>query len=194
MTNPFTGRLGLEIAKALFWRGADVHLILGGNAVTPPSYIETSRVQNFDDYRRQVCGLLDREPFDWGVFSAAVADYAPRSAFAGKLPSGQRDLNIELEPTAKVIDLVREAHPSLKMISFKYQENMSHADLIGVARERLRKGHQAVIANRGEELTAGGEQVAHLVTDDAVARLETKPGIAEGLCRFIERGSVRTDS
>ena len=35
---------------------------------------------------------------------------------------------MSLVPTVKVIDEVREAHPELHMVTFKYQEQMSHED------------------------------------------------------------------
>ena len=67
----------------------------------------------------------------------------------------------------KVIAQVREHFPDLYMVTFKYQENISHEQLIAIAQQRLQQGYQAVVANRGEEQGANGEQIAYLVTKTA---------------------------
>ncbi len=90
-------------------------------------------------------------------------------------------------PTAKVIDEVRARWPELKMVSFKYQEQMAHDQLIAIARERLARGHTAVVANRGEETGPAGEQVAYIVMPGVEPRrLVGKPEIAVGVVELLE--------
>ena len=66
-------------------------------------------------------------------------------------------VNLDLVPTEKVIDLVRERFPEVPMVSFKYQENIDHEELMQIAQSRVDKGHLAVVANRGEETGENGE-------------------------------------
>ncbi|GMR24460.1 MAG: hypothetical protein BMS9Abin37_3008 [Acidobacteriota bacterium] len=91
-------------------------------------------------------------------------------------------------PTDKVIDLVRERFPDIPMVSFKYQENIAHEELIQIAQTRVDQGHLAVVANRGEETGKSGEQIAYIVTAGAKPeRFTDKPEIARGIADFLER-------
>ncbi len=187
ITNRFRGRLGIEIARELVLRGADVRLILGAGAVPSPAYIPTQKIRDFNDYKNKVLSNLVEFHPQTGIFSAAVADYLPREKVPGKIPSGGALQNLSLIPAEKIIDLVLAQDPKIDMISFKYQENMSHDELIRIATDRISKGHGAVVANRGEEVSADGQQVAHLVTSELeVRKLVTKVGIARGLCDHLE--------
>lgn len=191
LTNRFTGRLGLAIAVELHLRGADVWFVCGDSGLRPPDYLPHEIASTYDAYRERVLGHLgDRGaagPVRFGVFSAAVADYRPETVAPGKRPSGG-DWPLQLVPTAKVIDEVRAAFPDLGMVSFKYQENCDRARLFAIARERLARGHRAVVANRGEDFGPAGEQVAYLVTGEGEPlRLEGKPDIARALAAFLER-------
>jgi phosphopantothenoylcysteine decarboxylase/phosphopantothenate--cysteine ligase len=188
ITNRFTGKLGTAIADELTLRGADVHFVLGKTGLTPPSYINCTRARNFDEYKTAVLDALDEGNYACGIFSAAVADYKPREVTEGKIPSGGALKSIDLAPTEKVIDLVRERFPDVPMVSFKYQENIAHEELIQIGQSRVEKGHLAVVANRGEETGPNGEQIAYIVTATAPPeRLTDKPEIARGLADFLER-------
>ncbi len=83
---------------------------------------------------------------------------------------------------------MRARTPDLQLISFKYQENISLENLLNIARRRVEQGHSAVIANRGEEMGRGAEQIAYLVSrDEEVLRFTSKMEIAVGLCNWLER-------
>lgn len=188
ITNRFTGQLGTEIADELTLRGARVQFVLGKTGLEPPSYIETVHARNFDEYRDAVLGALGDGSFVCGIFSAAVADYKPRKVADGKIPSGGALDKLDLVPTEKVIDLVRKRFPDMPMVTFKYQENIDHDELIQIARSRVDQGHLAVVSNRGEERGPNGEQIAYLVTDgDEPQRFVGKPEIARGIADFLER-------
>ncbi|MGL6345235.1 MAG: phosphopantothenoylcysteine decarboxylase, partial [Waterburya sp.] len=119
--------------------------------------------------------------------SAAVADYQPAQVFPGKIPSGGALAKIDLVATQKVISEVRAKFPSLGMITFKYQENISHAELINIAETRLKQGYQMVVANRGEEEQATGAQVAYLVTkEQAPQKAVGKQQIAIAIANYLE--------
>ncbi|RMH22050.1 MAG: phosphopantothenoylcysteine decarboxylase [Acidobacteria bacterium] len=185
ITTRFRGKLSIAIAETLLRRGADPLLVHGDGAYPPPPWLPHRVVHTYDDYRSEVHRLLRQGGWSAGIFAAAVADYRPRQVLPGKTPSG-RTLDLQLVPTAKVIDEVRDEHPELLMITFKYQEGVSHDELIAIARQRLDR-YQVVIANRGEEMGAGDEHVAWLVTgDQPPQRLEGKPGIARGIAAYLE--------
>jgi len=189
ITNRFRGRLGIRIAEELWLRGADSLLIHGDGAFKPPKHIPYVVARTYDDYSRIVMNTLKDDDYKVGIFSAAVADYRPKKIIEGKMPSKQRNLTIELDPCMKVVKLVSGYHPELKMVSFKYQENMAHEELINIAQDRVGKGHMAVVANRGEEVSENGEQIAHLVFGTGLYDNEKfvgKDSIAIGIADYLE--------
>jgi phosphopantothenoylcysteine decarboxylase/phosphopantothenate--cysteine ligase len=184
IVNRFRGRLGIAIAAELHLRGADVLLIHGDGAFPVPSHVPHRVARTYDDYRAMVHEELNRG-YAAGVFSAAVADYRPAAAVEGKIPSGQKEIHLTLVPTAKVIEEVRTAHPDLYMVTFKYQEVLSHEELMGIARARLDR-YPCVVANRGEEQGAKAQR-AWMVTREGDPRpLDGKRAIAEAIADHLE--------
>ena len=185
LTNRFTGRLGSYIAEELYFRGAKVKLIHGQGSYTPPNYLPHKIVSTYDEYLTEVMVEL-AHPYRFGIFSAAVADYKPAQVFPGKIPSGALS-KIDLVPTKKIIAEVRAKFPSLGMITFKYQENISHEELISIAQTRLNQGYQMVVANRGEEHQTTGAQVAYLITkEQAPQKAVGKQEIAQAIADYLE--------
>lgn len=181
----FTGKLGVSIAETLYLRGADVTLVHGDGALPAPSWLPHSIAHTYDEYRAQVHANLAAGDVLAGIFAAAVADYQPSEVLPGKTPSG-RHLNIELVPTAKVIDEVRANHPDLLMVTFKYQEGVTHDELMAIARARLEQ-FEVVVANRGEEMGAGDAHIAWLLDRAGEPqKLEGKPAIARAIARHLE--------
>ncbi|PSF33156.1 bifunctional phosphopantothenoylcysteine decarboxylase/phosphopantothenate--cysteine ligase CoaBC [Aphanothece hegewaldii CCALA 016] len=188
ITNRFTGHLGVEITEELYLRGANVHLIHGQGSYQPPSYLPYQIIDTYDEYLTQVLNTLSDKKYDVGIFTAAVADYKPEEILVGKTPSGGVLKTINLVPTIKIIEVVKDKFPDLSMITFKYQENVSHEKLIEIAQNRLNKGYSAVIANRGEEFGNQGEQIAYLVTaNQEPQKMISKKQIAVEIANYIEQ-------
>jgi phosphopantothenoylcysteine decarboxylase / phosphopantothenate---cysteine ligase len=166
ITNRFSGQLGVEITEELYLRGANVHLIHGQGSYHPPDHLPYQIIETYDEYFEQVFQNLHQKTYQFGIFTAAVADYKPERVLVGKTPSDGSLKTINLIPTAKVIEAVKDKFPDLSMITFKYQENINHEQLIKIAQERLKKGYHAIVANRGDEKGLQGEQIAYLVTTD----------------------------
>ena len=165
-----------------------MRLLLGAGSAVPPSELAslTERVPDFQSYLRRSLELSAHPDCQAGIFSAAVADYAPQVPIEGKVQSGLDQLTINLVPTTKVIDEVRRAAPHIKMVTFKYQEGVSPDELMNIASSRL-KHYEGVFANRGEERGSQGEQVGWLCTHGrAPVRMIGKPEIAQGIADFLE--------
>jgi phosphopantothenoylcysteine decarboxylase / phosphopantothenate---cysteine ligase len=187
IVNRFRGRLGALVCEELYLRGAAVHLIHGDGAYHPPEHLPFTVARTYDDYRRLVHEALDARPYRFGVFSAGVADYRPAEVLPGKTPSQLESWSVQLVPTAKVIDEVRARHPELYMVTFKYLEGVTFDELLAVARERIDRGYPAIVANLGEEMGAGDEQTAYLVTGPtSPIRWHGKREIARGIADHLE--------
>ncbi len=187
LTNRFTGTLGGKIAEELYLQGADVKLIKGQGTYQPPSYLPVRAIATYQEYRQAVIAELQQTKYRCAIFSAAVADYQPKQIIPGKIPSGGALSKLELIPTAKVIREVRQQFPNLSMVTFKYQENITHQELMAIADSRLEQGYQMVVANRGEEKGRNGEQIAYLVARNQQPQQVTgKANIAIAIRQWLE--------
>jgi phosphopantothenoylcysteine decarboxylase/phosphopantothenate--cysteine ligase len=185
ISNRFRGKLGVSILEELYLRGANVLLIHGDGAYRPPQHLPYIIAKTYDEYLEIVTKKLKYGEYKIGIFSAGVADYRVKNISEGKIPSGQ-NLTLDLIPTQKVIDVVQKNHPDLFMVTFKYQENIGIDELIKIAESRLSKGHKAVVANRGEDISPDGKRIAYLVTDESVNRLAGKDTIVNGIVDYLE--------
>ncbi|PIU00699.1 MAG: bifunctional phosphopantothenoylcysteine decarboxylase/phosphopantothenate--cysteine ligase CoaBC [Bdellovibrionales bacterium CG10_big_fil_rev_8_21_14_0_10_45_34] len=189
ITNKFRGQLAIEIANELFLRGAEVDLILGSGSVQPPDHLLpfTAMIEDYEEYKAQVLSKIEQNNIEMGLFSAAVADYQPTSVFDGKISSKSGWNKIDLRPTEKVIDIVREQFPHVKMVSFKFEINIEKEKLFDIGRDRISKGHSLVVLNRGEDLTEGNH-TAYIMnkTGDIKEVSGDKRSVARDLITTIE--------
>jgi phosphopantothenoylcysteine decarboxylase / phosphopantothenate---cysteine ligase len=186
IVNRFRGHLGIKILEELYLRGAEVLLIHGDGAHLPPEHLPYMVASTYEEYYQKVMTELGRKKYAIGIFSAGVADYKPETVLPGKTPSG-KSFSLNLVPTIKVIDEVKKEFPDLFMLTFKYQENISHNELMEIAHHRLKSGYPAIVANRGEEIGPNGEQIAHLVTGIGESRkFVGKQEIAIGIADYLE--------
>jgi phosphopantothenoylcysteine decarboxylase/phosphopantothenate--cysteine ligase len=73
------------------------------------------------------------------------------------------------------------------MVTFKYQEQVSHEALIELASARIKKGYQVVVANRGEEMESQQEHIAYLVTqNESPQKMIGKRRIATKIVEHLE--------
>jgi phosphopantothenoylcysteine decarboxylase/phosphopantothenate--cysteine ligase len=171
ITNPFTGKLGIEIAKHLLYLGAQVELVLGAGSVEAPAYIKHTRVKDLKEYQQVVDQLSQWA--DIGIYSAGVADFEPEQQLMGKLSSDIKQWDISLYPTMKIISMLRLKYPTQYMVTFKYMELISLEALFEIGYQRLAQ-YQMLVVNRGEE-KENGEQVAYLMTQKHLEHKEHIP-------------------
>lgn len=141
LTNRASGRTGRAVARACYVRGADVTLVHNG-ADVPYAAVEhvesaTEMIDAVEAHASDVDAL---------VSAAAISDYTVETR-AEKIRSGQ-SLTLDLEPTPKLIDTIREAHPTLPIVGFKLETNGDDAALVDAASDRLDRADLSfVVAN-----------------------------------------------
>jgi len=181
ITNIFTGKLAVKIAKEAYLRGADVKLLLGKTSISVPSYLNVVYHEDYHDYRSNVFKELEKG-YDIGIFSAAVADYIPEKVFSGKIKSEGALKSIPLVQTKKVIAEVREKFPSLYMVTFKYEDDsVSYEKLMDIANGRIKKGYQLVVANRAQEMKHRTHKAYIVGQEGVLSTPESKDEIAKYL-------------
>ena len=129
LTNRSSGRTGRAVARACYAHGADVTLVHDGPDV---SYATVERVES----------------------AAAIGDYTVAES-DGKLRSGQ-ELTLELQPTPKLIDTVREEHPDLTVVGFKLETAGDDEALVARARRTLERAGLAFVV--GNDATVLGSE------------------------------------
>jgi phosphopantothenoylcysteine decarboxylase/phosphopantothenate--cysteine ligase len=99
--NRSSGRMGVAVADEAARRGAEVTLVLCAGAVAPETPVTVVAVETADQLHRATVEHAARA--DVVVMAAAVADYRPAAAEAGKRTKDGASWSIELEPTVDVL-------------------------------------------------------------------------------------------
>jgi phosphopantothenoylcysteine decarboxylase/phosphopantothenate--cysteine ligase len=144
--NRSSGRMGLALAAEAQRRGANVTVIAANVSIPRPSGIEYVNVQTAADLadacasRFEACDVL--------LMAAAVADYRPATAHAGKLKKDAtgETLNLELTRTDDVLaGLAAGRRPGQLIVGFAAE----HGDAaLEYGRDKLaRKGLDAIVVN-----------------------------------------------
>jgi len=148
ITNPSSGRMGIEIANEVISRGGTVDLVLGPVSLSPPREANVRRVETPDDMQSSVTEALSESRTDVFVSTAAVLDYVPSVSVDSKIPSGDPELTVNLRPTAKIIDTIRKEHKRLFIVGFKVESGVTDKELEKRAKAKVESGVcDLVVAN-----------------------------------------------
>ena len=146
ISNPSSGKMGINIALEAASRGAKVTLLLGPTQVKVPNLdnINVIRFETPDELLYQIDQL---KQIDYYISAAAIGDYKPEKV-KGKIASKQQELNLKLVPTPKIITHVRKKFPKAKIVGFKAEVGLSKEDLENRASKSLKTNNlNLVIAN-----------------------------------------------
>ena len=97
--NRSSGRMGVALAEEARRRGADVILLAANLTVPAPHGVETIPTPTAEAMLDAAVALAD---VDVALLAAAVADYRPAEALAGKRAKDERGWTVELEPTQDI--------------------------------------------------------------------------------------------
>ena len=114
--NRSSGRMGVALAEEALRRGADVTLVASNLAVPAPFGIEIIQAPTAAALEGAVLARAD--DVDVIVMAAAVADYRPAEAFAGKRAKDRSAWTIELEPTGDVLRALGERGADVLLVGF----------------------------------------------------------------------------
>ena len=133
LTNRASGATGRAVARSCYIRGAEVTLVQDGPEV---HYAETVSVESAAEMLAAVEAAASKA--DALLSAAAISDYTVEKADT-KLRSGN-PRTLELEPTPKLLDSIRQAHPELTMVGFKAETSGDDGAMVTQAaalRDRL---------------------------------------------------------
>jgi phosphopantothenoylcysteine decarboxylase/phosphopantothenate--cysteine ligase len=141
ISNRSSGKMGYGLAAAALRRGAQVTLISGPTALTPPRGATFVPVQTAEEMREAVLHHLDRASIV--IKAAAVGDYRARHAETAKIKA-KHDLTIELTPNPDILAEVAARRTGAFITGFAAETH----DVISHARAKLTaKGIDLLVVN-----------------------------------------------
>ena len=141
ISNRSSGKMGYGLAAAALRRGAQVTLVSGPTALTPPRAAAFVPVQTAEEMREAV--LHHAAGASIVVKAAAVADYRVRRPAETKI-KGKRDLTLDLTPNPDILAEVAARRSGAFIVGFAAETH----DVAANARAKLEtKGIDLLVAN-----------------------------------------------
>ena len=169
ISNHSTGKMGIAIARAAAYRGAEVVLVKGHTEVEPPMFTEVVRTVTAEDMYNAVteraadCDII--------IKAAAVADYTPVEVSDEKIKKQDGDSCIPLKRTR---DILKEIGSNRRAGQFICGFSMETRNVIENSSKKLvSKNVDMICANSLKEDGAG------FGTDTNIITLITKDGAEE---------------
>jgi phosphopantothenoylcysteine decarboxylase/phosphopantothenate--cysteine ligase len=164
LSNRASGRTGRAVARACHVRGAEVILVHDGPAVP---YADVERVESAAEMLAAVEDAA--EDADALVSAAAVGDFTVDER-EEKIRSGE-PITLELRPTPKLIDAIRESHPHLPIVGFKAETSGDDDAMVDRARDLLERVDLSFVVANDASVMGQAETRALVVRDDDVGEV-----------------------
>ena len=184
LSNPSTGKMGFEVARAAKERGADVTLVTGPVALEGPAGVNMVRVKTALEMEAAVSLAFPQS--DVAVFSAAVSDFRPANAYDRKLKKGEDDAALSRIELVRNPDILaacgKEKRAGQVVVGFAAET----CDLVKNARAKLSsKNADFIVANDvscGRGFGADENEVVFVShTGEKRFPLESKRQVAEAI-------------
>ncbi len=196
-SNPSSGRMGAALAACAALRGAEVSAICGpGVALTLPAAVHREDVTSAADMFAAANDIWPQ--MDMGMFTAAVADFAPVPPEGGstrkfKKADAPDGFDIHFTPNADILGSLPK-RAGQKILAFAAETTADMAELLPLAHaKRARKGAHVLAANRvnSNESGFGTDNNSVAVVDatghEAIWPSQSKADVAWDLCtRLLE--------
>ena len=160
ITNHSSGKMGYALAKMAMLRGAEVTLITGVTALTPPPFVKVVKVVSAKDMFEAV---KEHAPQADLIFkAAAVADYTPAEVSDQKMKKGDADLSVPLTRTQDILAWLGENRREGQVIC---GFSMETQNLLENSRKKLEKKNVDMIcANNLKQGGAGFGVDTNIIT------------------------------
>jgi phosphopantothenoylcysteine decarboxylase/phosphopantothenate--cysteine ligase len=160
ISNRSSGKMGYALAEAARRRGAKVILVSGPTHLIPPPVDTFEQVSTATEMHDAV--LRHTSGASILIMAAAVADFRPVRAYAGKIKKQNGLSSVELEPTPDILAEAARRRPNRQIIVGFAAET---EDLLGHAAAKLRaKNLDLIVANDVSRADAGFDVDTNVVT------------------------------
>lgn len=197
--NVFTGKTGTGLAVYFANQGYDVTLVTSSPSLVPNgTKMRMISYRTFDDLSQ----LMEREiktgSYDVVIHSAAVSDFTVGRVLVrgdngelievdrSKKISSKGNILLEMVPTYKIVDRIREWGFNGMLVKFKLQVGITDEQLLEIAHRSLHASNaNLIVANCLEWY----EEYAYILSDDGVLirtdRAILPQKIEEGVCKYF---------
>ncbi len=192
LTNRSSGKMGWALARAAWEQGAEVTLVAGPTALPAPYDVRLLQVETAMQMREAVLTALPG--VDVFIAAAAVADWRPAQAHAGKLKkqAGHAPPVLQLEANADILAEVAARPDAPYCVGFAAEAS----DLLANAQaKRLRKGVPLLVGNLGPQTFGRDDNACVLIDAEGAtqlpraSKLELGRSIVSEIARRIARSS-----
>ena len=187
ITNKSSGKMGLALAKQAYILGANVTLVVANVTVEVSSLFNVIHVETSKEMAEVIFNIV--EDYDVFISTAAVSDFEVVERRTKKIDSDS-SLAISLKPTVKIIRQIKKINPSIFLVGFKAEFNISREDIICCAKKQINDaGTDLVVANdvSKKDCNFGSDKNAVLIIDEDVLSvpLASKDEIAKIIINVI---------
>lgn len=191
ITNISSGKMGYALARACRDAGADVTLVSGPTALTPPTLVHTIAVQSAQDMYQAVLAEVGRS--DVFISVAAVADYRVKNRSEHKIKKGDSLPVIELEENPDILATVAglPAAPFCVGFAAESQNLLQFAD-----QKRRRKKVPLLVANLAQHAMGADTNSVTLLDDQGQHPLPDMPkaDVARAIVQHLAQSlNLKTD-
>ncbi len=151
ITNHSSGKMGYAMAKMAMLRGAQVLLITGQTALTPPPFVEVVDVTSAEDMFQAVAWHASEA--DIIIKAAAVADYTPTEPSTEKIKKQEGSLSIPLRRTTDILAWLGEHR---KKGQFLCGFSMETQNMVENSRKKLEKKNIDMVAANNLKVEGAG--------------------------------------
>ena len=145
ISNRSSGRMGLELAKEAFIRGANLTILAAHHEVTIPKSFNVISAESTVEMSKKVGELIPE--FDIFISTAAISDFTPINKEDFKISSSY-NLTLEFEPVSKIIQEIKAINEDIFLVGFKAEYDISEEKMIECAKTQMQKaGTDLVVAN-----------------------------------------------
>ena len=142
LSNRSSGKMGFAVSRAARRRGAQVTLVSGPTALTPPAHLRFIPVRTAAQMREAV--LENLQAASIVVMAAAVSDFRPQGTREEKIKKSKANLNLPLELNPDILYEAGQKKGTRLLIGFAAETH----DLLQNARQKLaEKNLDLIVAN-----------------------------------------------
>ncbi len=164
ISNPSSGKMGFEMARAARRLGAQVCLVAGPVTLKTPLGVERIDVTTSEEMYREVMARYDET--DIVIKAAAVLDYRPQKVFEKKIKKEDIESSLPLERTRDILKTLGEHKKHQFLVGFAAQTH----DVVAYAKEKIIAKHlDFMVANDVSRTSSGfrtDENEVYLITRD----------------------------
>ena len=189
ISNRSSGKMGLELAKEAFIRGANLTILAAHHEVSIPKAFNVIDAESTYLMNEKIDELIP--DFDIFISTAAISDFTPINKEKSKISSSY-NLSLEFEPVAKIIKRIKKINEDIFLVGFKAEYNISEEKMINCAKTQMQEaGTDLVVANDVSNIGCGfgSETNEVILVSDEVKKvaLSSKKEIAKSIFHEISK-------